>query len=140
MVTVTCDVYDHVAVFDIPQEHGEGAVRFFKGDELSVSSDIWNAVLADLPRAADGSLEQLFRGWTSPELSGELVVDKLIAPSRIQTISLVAQPLLNLGDSGYSHLRIEAQDGRQVLVSVSDPTALSAGVLRVPEGDRKSVV
>ncbi len=134
VVTVTCDVYDHVAVFDIPQEHGEGAVRFFKRDELSVSSDIWNAVLADLPRATDGSLEQLFRGWTSPQLSGELVVDKLIAPSRIQTISLVAQPLLNLGDSGYAHLRVEAQDGRQVLVSVSDPTALSAGVLHVPEG------
>ncbi len=134
IVDVVCDVYDHMVTFDLPKEDGESAVRFFSGDELSVPSDIWEEVLAGLSTGSDGSLEQLFLGWISPDIPGALIVDKAAVPQGAQSVSMVAQPVLDLTTSGYSHLRIKAIGDKQTLVAITDVGTLGGSTLRIPDG------
>lgn len=134
VVDVVCDVYEHSVSFDLPQENGADAVRFFNGDTFEIPADIRQAVLAGLRKASDGSLEELFIGWKADALSGAVVIDSISVPRALRSVSLVAQPAMDLNGSGYGHLRVEVQGASQTLVGIKDPDALSGTTLVVPEG------
>ncbi len=134
IVEVPCDVYEHCALFEGMPNGAQDIALFFNGSTLEASDEAWQTMLSALPVNAQGDLEQLFCGWSSPDVSGLSLVDSATVPDDRRIITLQPLPAFDLASEGFGHLVVRAEGNEQVLVGVRDRDALANDLFRVPEG------
>ncbi len=145
--TLTYDVYHHRIQFENVHEYGTNARRFFNdepkadgtGNETyQIGDDIWRAVLASLPHRQDGSLDEIFRGWTVDGKAGVITYELAYDPKG-QDRDLVlkesfADPATGERDKVPSWLTVEVRGGTQTVTAIDPTYAGVGGVWNVPVG------